>query len=134
MAWKVELFDIFFVQKWSVLSYLFSFEYCTLFKSKDYRKHELIGKFKAFMLSIAKGLYHFSKNWWNQFFFKDTPFLAVLPWRIFRLWTKERMAKKGWKRNRTIVKRGKRERVLLLLFALTECSVVERISLKPSIR
>ena len=27
-------------------------EYCTLFKSKYYRKHESIGKFKAFMLSI----------------------------------------------------------------------------------
>ena len=35
-----------------MLSCLFYFEYCTLFKSKYYRKHKSIGKFKAFMLSI----------------------------------------------------------------------------------
>ena len=53
MDWKLELFNLFFVQNWFVLSCLFSFEYGILFKTKYYPKHKSIGKFKAaFMLSI----------------------------------------------------------------------------------
>ena len=68
MAWKFELFDIFFVQKWSVLSYLFCFEYCTLFKSKHYEKYKSIGKFKALMLAIKL------KELWNNH--RAAPFLV----------------------------------------------------------
>ena len=50
------------IQNRSVLSCLFSFEYCTLFKSKHYWKHESIGKFKSFRLSTRNAASSTSAN------------------------------------------------------------------------